>query len=146
MIATCKKTLTAFAVTAALAAALGGISSSAQAWTYYPETQYRAHPGFYGAYGAYGAYGYSNSPFFASSILPWLNRGGVFAVAHVRGGGERGEAWHLAGMKATKQHTIDDFVAGAQYLIDQKYTSPAPATSSSQSVLGYVARIDPSKM
>lgn len=74
---------------------------------------------------AYGAYGYSNSPFFASSILPWLNRGGVFAVAHVRGGGERGEAWHLAGMKATKQHTIDDFVAGAQYLIDQKYTSPA---------------------
>jgi prolyl oligopeptidase len=74
---------------------------------------------------AYGAYGYSNSPFFASSLLPWLDRGGIFAVAHVRGGGERGEAWHLAGMKTTKQHTIDDFVAGARYLIDQKYTSPA---------------------
>jgi prolyl oligopeptidase len=74
---------------------------------------------------AYGAYGYSNSPFFASPLLPWLDRGGIFAVAHVRGGGERGEAWHLAGMKTTKQHTIDDFVASARYLIDQKYTSPA---------------------
>jgi prolyl oligopeptidase len=74
---------------------------------------------------AYGAYGYSNSPFFASRLLPWLDRGGIFAVAHVRGGGERGEAWHLAGMKTTKQHTIDDFVGSARYLIDQKYTSPA---------------------
>ncbi|MGB8030935.1 MAG: hypothetical protein WCF30_14885 [Terracidiphilus sp.] len=46
---------------------------------------------------AYGAYGYSINPFYASSLLPWLNRGGVFAFAHVRGGGERGEAWHLAG-------------------------------------------------
>ena len=72
---------------------------------------------------AYGAYGYSISPFYASSFLPWLDRGGVFAFAHVRGGGEKGEAWHLDGMKTTKQHTIDDFVAGAHYLIDQKYTS-----------------------
>ncbi len=74
---------------------------------------------------AYGAYGYSISPFYASSFVPWLNRGGVFAFAHVRGGGEKGEAWHLAGMKTTKQHTIDDFVACAHYLIDKKYTSPA---------------------
>jgi prolyl oligopeptidase len=74
---------------------------------------------------AYGAYGYSISPFYASSFLPWLNRGGVFAFAHVRGGGEKGEAWHLDGMKTTKQHTIDDFVACAHYLIDEKYTSPA---------------------
>jgi prolyl oligopeptidase len=74
---------------------------------------------------AYGAYGYSINPFYASSYLPWLNRGGVFAFAHVRGGGEKGEAWHLAGMKTTKQHTIDDFVACARYLIDKKYTSPA---------------------
>lgn len=72
---------------------------------------------------AYGAYGYSLSPFFSSSLLPWLDRGGVFAIAHVRGGGERGEAWHLAGMKTTKQHTIDDFIAGAHFLIDQGYTS-----------------------
>jgi len=74
---------------------------------------------------AYGAYGYSILPFYASSFLPWLNRGGIFALAHVRGGGEKGEAWHLAGMKETKQHTIDDFVGCAQYLIDKKYTSPA---------------------
>ncbi|RXH57604.1 prolyl oligopeptidase family serine peptidase [Granulicella sibirica] len=72
---------------------------------------------------AYGAYGTSIPPFFDPSLLPWLNRGGVFALAHVRGGGERGEAWHLAGMKTTKQHTIDDFVACAQYLIDRRYTS-----------------------
>jgi prolyl oligopeptidase len=74
---------------------------------------------------AYGAYGYSNAPSFASTFLPWLSRGGIFAVAHVRGGGERGEAWHLDGMKTTKQHTIDDFVACARYLIDQRYTAPA---------------------
>jgi prolyl oligopeptidase len=74
---------------------------------------------------AYGAYGYRIPPFFGSQYLPWLKRGGIIAFAHVRGGGERGEAWHLAGMKTTKQHTIDDFVACARYLIDQRYTSPA---------------------
>ena len=72
---------------------------------------------------AYGAYGTSISPAFAANLLPWLNRGGVYALAHVRGGGEKGEAWHLAGMKTTKQHTIDDFVGCAQYLIAEKYTS-----------------------
>jgi prolyl oligopeptidase len=74
---------------------------------------------------AYGAYSYRIPPFFGSQYLPWLKRGGIIAFAHVRGGGERGEAWHLAGMKTTKQHTIDDFVACARYLIDQRYTSPA---------------------
>ena len=72
---------------------------------------------------AYGAYGYSILPFFDVNLLPWLERGGICAFAHVRGGGERGEAWHVAGMKTTKQHTIDDFVASARYLIEQKYTS-----------------------
>jgi prolyl oligopeptidase len=72
---------------------------------------------------AYGAYGYSILPYFDVSLLPWLQRGGVAAFAHVRGGGERGEAWHVAGMKTTKQHTIDDFVASAGYLIKHKYTS-----------------------
>jgi prolyl oligopeptidase len=73
----------------------------------------------------YGAYGITILPSFDPLLLPWLERGGIFAVAHVRGGGERGEAWHLAGMKTTKQHTIDDFVACARYLVDQKYTSQA---------------------
>jgi prolyl oligopeptidase len=73
---------------------------------------------------AYGAYGISILPSFDVSRLPWLNRGGMIAYAHVRGGGERGEAWHLAGMKTTKQHTIDDFVSCAQYLIRQKFTAP----------------------
>jgi prolyl oligopeptidase len=73
---------------------------------------------------AYGAYGVQIPPFFDVRLLPWLQRGGIYAVAHVRGGGERGEAWHLAGMKTTKQHTIDDFVACARYLIEKKYTSP----------------------
>jgi prolyl oligopeptidase len=74
---------------------------------------------------AYGAYGYSILPYFDVSLLPWLQRGGVAAFAHVRGGGERGEAWHVDGMKTTKQHTIDDFVASARYLIESKYTSAA---------------------
>ncbi len=73
---------------------------------------------------AYGAYGITIAPAFDVRLLPWLQRGGIYAVAHVRGGGERGEAWHLAGMKTTKQHTIDDFVACARYLITHKYTSP----------------------
>jgi prolyl oligopeptidase len=74
---------------------------------------------------AYGAYGVSITPAFSGISLPWLERGGIYAVVHARGGGERGEAWHLAGMKTTKQHTIDDFVAGARYLIDHGYTSAA---------------------
>jgi prolyl oligopeptidase len=59
--------------------------------------------------------------FFAPRIrevgLTWVERDGVFAVAHVRGGGEYGERWHLDGQKATKQHTIDDMIATARYLI-----------------------------
>jgi prolyl oligopeptidase PreP (S9A serine peptidase family) len=48
----------------------------------------------------------------------------VFAIAHVRGGGEFGESWHNAGRKETKQHTIDDMVAAAQYPTQERYTSP----------------------
>jgi prolyl oligopeptidase len=56
--------------------------------------------------------------------LAWLERGGVFAVAHVRGGGEYGEGWHQAGQKATKPNTWKDFIACAEYLVREKYTSP----------------------
>lgn len=74
---------------------------------------------------AYGAYGTVLASGFSVADLPWLERGGIIAIAHVRGGGEKGEAWHLAGMKETKQHTIDDYIACAEYLIAKHYTSPA---------------------
>jgi prolyl oligopeptidase len=71
----------------------------------------------------YGSYGITYDPGFDPSSLAWLERGGVVAVAHVRGGGEYGEDWHNGGRKATKQNTINDFIACAQYLIEHKYTS-----------------------
>jgi len=73
----------------------------------------------------YGAYAINYDPYFDPTILAFLERGGVRAFAHVRGGGEYGEDWHLAGQKLTKQHTIDDFIAGGEYLIEHKYTSAA---------------------
>jgi prolyl oligopeptidase len=73
----------------------------------------------------YGAYGITNDPTFRPTWLAFLEKGGIFAVAHVRGGGEYGEDWHNAGRLLTKQHTIDDFLASAQYLIEHKYTSTA---------------------
>ncbi|HEY7352081.1 MAG TPA: prolyl oligopeptidase family serine peptidase [Terriglobales bacterium] len=73
----------------------------------------------------YGAYGITYDPSFRPTWLAFLEHGGLFAVAHVRGGGEYGEDWHNGGRKLTKQHTIDDFIACAEYLIEHKYTSPA---------------------
>jgi prolyl oligopeptidase len=73
----------------------------------------------------YGAYGITYDPSFRPTWLAFLDHGGLFAVAHVRGGGEYGEDWHNGGRKLTKQHTIDDFIACAQYLIKNKYTSAA---------------------
>lgn len=73
----------------------------------------------------YGAYGYTSDPYFAPTNLAWHEKGGVMAVCHVRGGGEYGEEWHLAGKGRTKSNTWRDFIACAQYLIDNKYTSPA---------------------
>jgi len=73
----------------------------------------------------YGAYGITIDPSFRPTGLAFLERGGIFAVAHVRGGGEYGEDWHNGGRQLTKQHTIDDFIACAEYLIDNKYTSSA---------------------
>jgi len=72
----------------------------------------------------YGSYGITYDPAFDPSSLAWLERDGVIAVAHIRGGGEYGEDWHNGGRKATKQNTITDFIACAQYLIEHKYTSP----------------------
>ena len=73
----------------------------------------------------YGAYGITLDPTFRPTMLAFLEKGGIFAVAHARGGGEYGEDWHNGGRLLTKQHTIDDFLACARYLIDNKYTSTA---------------------
>jgi prolyl oligopeptidase len=71
----------------------------------------------------YGAYGISFTPYFEPRQLAWYEKGAVDAVCHVRGGGEYGEEWHLAGKGTTKANTWQDFIACAQYLIDNKYTS-----------------------
>jgi prolyl oligopeptidase len=74
---------------------------------------------------AYGSYGITIDPTFNPVLLAWLERGGIFAVAHVRGGGELGEDWHLAGKMLNKENTIRDYIAAGQWLVDNKYTSPA---------------------
>ncbi len=72
----------------------------------------------------YGAYGIAITPAFDAARLAWLEHGGIIAYAHVRGGGEYGEAWHRAGQKATKENTILDFIACAEFLIKFGFTSP----------------------
>ncbi|WBV55823.1 prolyl oligopeptidase family serine peptidase [Chryseobacterium daecheongense] len=72
----------------------------------------------------YGAYGESIRPFFARSYLLWANQGGIMAIAHVRGGGEKGEKWHLDGRKINKPNSWKDLISCTEYMINQKYTSP----------------------
>jgi prolyl oligopeptidase len=71
----------------------------------------------------YGGFSISSTPAFGITTAEWLELGGVFVVPNIRGGGEYGEKWHLAGTKMNKQNVFDDFIAAAQYLIDNKYTS-----------------------
>jgi prolyl oligopeptidase len=73
----------------------------------------------------YGAYGVSIDPLYRQNLYVWYERGGILAIAHVRGGGENGEDWYRAGFQQTKPNTWKDFIACAEYLIEQKYTSPA---------------------
>ena len=72
---------------------------------------------------AYGGFNISLTPNFSVSQVVWMEMGGIYAVANLRGGGEYGEEWHKAGMKLNKQNVFDDFIAGAQWLIENKYTS-----------------------
>ncbi|MCK5029019.1 MAG: prolyl oligopeptidase family serine peptidase, partial [Bacteroidales bacterium] len=72
----------------------------------------------------YGAYGISSNPFFSPSYLLPTTKGAIFAIAHVRGGGELGEKWYKAGFKTTKPNTWKDLIACAEYLVKENYTNP----------------------
>ncbi len=71
----------------------------------------------------YGGFNVSYTPRFLTSTMVWMEMGGVYALANIRGGGEYGEAWHLAGTKQNKQNVFDDFIAAAEWLIENGYTS-----------------------
>src|SRR5690606_27654006 len=73
----------------------------------------------------YGAYGVSYPPVLAPALIAYFDRGFIRAFCHVRGGGEKGEAWHKGGFQATKSNTWKDFNACARYLVDNGYTSPS---------------------
>ncbi|MGH9339430.1 MAG: prolyl oligopeptidase family serine peptidase [Acidobacteriota bacterium] len=71
----------------------------------------------------YGGFNIAQKPSFSVTNLVWMERGGVFALANIRGGGEYGEEWHQAGMKVNKQNVFDDFIAAGEWLIENQYTS-----------------------
>ncbi len=73
----------------------------------------------------YGGFGVSLAPGFQPDVVPWLDHGGIYAVANLRGGAEYGTEWHEAGMLGRKQNVFDDFIAAAEKLVADKYASPA---------------------
>ena len=73
----------------------------------------------------YGGFNQTMTPSYSLNTAAWLRMGGVFVIAAIRGGGEYGAAWHEAGTKLKKQNTFDDFIASAQWLIDNRWTNPS---------------------
>jgi prolyl oligopeptidase len=71
----------------------------------------------------YGGFGVSLLPKFAAHVIPFLERGGIYAIVNARGGGEFGEEWHRAGMRERKQNAFDDFIAAGEWLITEGYTT-----------------------
>ena len=71
----------------------------------------------------YGGFNHCETPSFMRNWVPWIERGGIFAIANIRGGGEFGDKWHKAGIYKNKQNSFDDFISAGGYLISRKYTS-----------------------
>ncbi len=85
---------------------------------------------------AYGAYGSSQLPGFSASRVAWVERGGVYAIAHIRGGGEKGRRWQDDGSRDKKMNGVRDFIACGEYLVDNKYTSARKLAASGGSMGG----------
>ncbi len=96
---------------------------------------------------AYGAYGYSENPIFDSNLLSLLDRGFVYAIAHVRGGEEMGRNWYESGKMLNKMNTFTDFISCTEYLIEQKYTSPSKVIAQGGSagglLMGVISNLRP---
>ncbi|MDP9122219.1 MAG: prolyl oligopeptidase family serine peptidase [Acidobacteriota bacterium] len=98
----------------------------------------RTHPTY--LYG-YGGFNLCMTPGFSVSALVWMERGGIYVVPNLRGGGEYGLLWHRAGSKLSKQNTFDDFFAAAEWLIANAYTTPAQLVASGDSNGGLLAGV-----
>ena len=72
----------------------------------------------------YGGFNVALLPAYSASRMAWIEAGGIYAQANLRGGGEYGEAWHLAGTRLNKQNVFDDFIAAAEWLVDNGVTAP----------------------